>query len=258
MSDSANAADTITIKSVPQHIAIIMDGNGRWAQRRGLNSSAGHRAGVEAVRGVLKACIDRGINVVSLFAFSSENWQRPALEVKALMSLFASYLKKEAKQLHADNVRLRFIGGRDRFSKALLKQMEQAEQLTAGNDGATLVLAIDYGGQWDIANAAKLLAKQVQAGQLDPERIDTAMLDRYTALADLPKPDLCIRTAAEQRISNFMLWQLAYAELYFADVLWPDFSERDLDLALRAYAGRERRFGGRLDGAIAQAEAGDA
>jgi undecaprenyl diphosphate synthase len=231
---------------VPQHLAVIMDGNGRWAKSRGLSTSDGHRAGVEAVRGVLKLCDDHGIKILTLFAFSSENWNRPALEVKALMSLFSSYLKKEVKKLHKDGVRVRFIGSRERFSKSLLKQMEEAEALTADNTETTLVIAVDYGGQWDIANAARQLAEQVKAGELEPAQVDVEHLDQLMALSDLPKPDLCIRTSGEQRISNFLLWQLAYAELFFTDTLWPDFSDNDMVAALRCFNGRERRYGGRV------------
>lgn len=230
---------------VPEHIAIIMDGNGRWAKRRGKGASSGHRAGVEIVRKVLGMCLDHGVKVVTLFAFSSENWQRPAPEVKGLMTLFSTYLKKEIQKLHADNIRVRFIGDRRRFSRGLLKQMEIAEQLTAANDRATLVIAVDYGGQWDIANAARQLALQVQAGTLNPEAIDEQLIGEQIALADLPAPDLCIRTAGEQRISNFMLWQLAYAELFFTETLWPDFGEAEFQAALASYNQRERRFGGR-------------
>lgn len=230
---------------IPEHIAFIMDGNGRWAKQRGKSATSGHKAGVEAVREVLRLSMDYGIQVVTLFAFSSENWQRPALEVKALMTLLATYLKKEVKNMHADGVRLRFIGNRENFSKALIKQMTEAERLTQNNSKATLVLAVDYGGHWDIANAAKQLAIQVKEGQLDPADITADRLAQYVALADLPPPDLCVRTANEHRISNFLLWQLAYAELFFSQALWPDFSESHLREALQAFAQRDRRFGGR-------------
>ncbi len=232
-------------REVPQHVAIIMDGNGRWAKQRGKPAPFGHRAGVEAVRKVLQLCADHGIGIVTLFAFSSENWQRPSTEVKALMALFATYLKGEIKKLHQDGVRVRFIGDRQRFNRSLVKQMEHAEQLTANNTDTTLVIAVDYGGQWDIANAARQLAEQVQAGQLQPGQIDEQLLDAYICLADLPKPDLCIRTAGEQRISNFLLWQLAYAELFFSEALWPDFGEPELLAALDSFNQRERRYGGR-------------
>lgn len=231
--------------AVPEHLAIIMDGNGRWAKRQGKPTPFGHQAGVEAVRKVLRLANDFGINVVTLFAFSSENWQRPAVEVNALMTLFSNYLKKEIQQMHDDGIRVRFIGDRQRFSPGLLKKMQQAEQLTAANTRTTLVVAVDYGGQWDITNAARTLAEQVSAGTLEPAQINESLLDRYISLADLPKPDLCIRTAGEQRISNFLLWQLAYAELYFCDCLWPDFGEQEMVSALTSFNQRERRFGGR-------------
>ncbi|MGK0442391.1 MAG: undecaprenyl diphosphate synthase [Pseudohongiellaceae bacterium] len=234
-------------ETLPQHIAFIMDGNSRWAKQRGKATTAGHKAGVESVREVLKLSMRYGIKVVTLFAFSSENWQRPALEVKALMQLFASYLKSEMKRLHADGVQMRFIGNRDNFTRSLRKQMEEAERLTVNNTEAILVLAVDYGGQWDIANAAKVLARQVQQGELAADDINAERLAEHMALADLPAPDLCIRTADEHRISNFLLWQLAYAELFFSKVLWPDFAEKDLREALTAYAQRDRRFGGRVD-----------
>lgn len=233
------------IHKVPRHIAIIMDGNGRWAKNQGVNTAAGHKAGVEAVRDVLRVCLEHKIEVVTLFAFSSENWQRPTIEVKALMTLFASYLKSEVDKLNEDGVRVRFIGDRQRFSKALLKQMDAAESLTESNTKTTLVIAVDYGGQWDIANAARELAIEVKNGNLDPEQINAELLDSKIALADLPKPDLCIRTSGEQRISNFLIWQLAYAEFYFTSTLWPDFDEAEMLKALEAFAQRDRRYGAR-------------
>ena len=234
---------------IPKHIAFIMDGNGRWAKQRGKSAASGHKAGVETVREVLRLSMDYGIKIVTLFAFSSENWQRPAIEVKALMALFTSYLKSEVKRLHADGVQVRFIGNRENFSKALLKQMHEAEKLTVNNQKAILVIAVDYGGQWDIANAAKQLAVQVKAGELEPEQIDAGRLAAFMSLADLPPPDLCVRTASEYRISNFLLWQLAYAELFFSEALWPDFSESHLIEALEAFEQRDRRYGGRNDSA---------
>ncbi|CAA0078624.1 Ditrans,polycis-undecaprenyl-diphosphate synthase ((2E,6E)-farnesyl-diphosphate specific) [Zhongshania aliphaticivorans] len=231
--------------SVPRHVAIIMDGNNRWAKQQGLKSSAGHRAGVEVIRPLLKKTRERGVEIVTLFAFSSENWQRPTLEVQALMRLFSSYLDSETKQLHADGVRMRFIGERDQFSAALRKQMDYSEQLTRFNRETQLVIAVDYGGQWDIVSAAKALAEKVKAGELATDEFSVELFDRHLALADVPKPDLCIRTAGEQRISNFLLWQLAYSELYFTDCFWPDFDAQELDKALAAYAQRDRRFGGR-------------
>lgn len=250
MSDSNSMANEITTAKegfsvVPKHIAFIMDGNGRWAKLRGQSATSGHKAGVEAVRKVLDLSMAYGIEVVTLFAFSSENWRRPALEVRALMTLFGSYLNKEVASLHSDGIRIRFIGCRDNFSKSLLRQMEAAERLTASNIKATLVIAVDYGGQWDIANAAKQVALRVQQGLLTPDDITVESLGEYIALADLPAPDLCVRTADEHRISNFLLWQLAYAELFFSKSLWPDFSDTDLREALTAFAARDRRFGGR-------------
>ncbi|WP_460994615.1 polyprenyl diphosphate synthase [Spongiibacter taiwanensis] len=230
---------------VPRHVAIIMDGNNRWAKKRGMTAANGHRAGVEVIRSLLNHCQSRGVEVVTLFAFSSENWQRPTLEVQALMRLFSHYLDSETKQLHADGVRLRFIGNRQQFSAGLRRQMDYSEQLTRFNKTTQLVIAVDYGGQWDITNAARTLAQRVKEGLLEPDQIDVEMMGREISLADLPQPDLCIRTAGEQRISNFMLWQMAYAELYFADCLWPDFNETEMDKALAAFAARDRRYGGR-------------
>ena len=233
------------LAEIPKHLAIIMDGNGRWAKRRGKSVSFGHKAGVETVRKVLTLANSYGIEVVTLFAFSSENWQRPKVEVSALMKLLSSYLNKEIKKMHDDGIRVRFIGERKRFSKSLLKQLESAEELTKNNTKTTLVLAIDYGGQWDIANASRRIAEQVKQGSLEPEQVTEPLFDSYISLADLPKPDLCIRTANEQRISNFLLWQLAYAELYFSDCLWPDFGEKEMLEALRSFNQRIRRYGGR-------------
>lgn len=232
---------------VPRHVAVIMDGNNRWARARGLRGSAGHKAGVEAIRNVLRSCERNGVEVLTLFAFSSENWQRPGSEVRALMRLFSSYLGNEAKKLHRDGVRVRFIGRRDRLNAALVNKMASTEELTAGNRRSTLVIAVDYGGRWDLATAARELAREVAVGAVDPEAITEDALHQRLSLADLPAPDLCIRTAGEQRISNFLLWQLAYAELYFSDTLWPDFDEASMDAAINDYAARERRFGGRLE-----------
>ena len=239
----------------PRHVAIIMDGNNRWAKRRGLPGAAGHKAGVEAIREVLRTCRKQGVEVLTLFAFSSENWQRPTAEVSALMHLFSAYLSSEVKKLHQDNVRLRFIGARARLNGGLQKKMAEAERLTAGNTSSTLVIAVDYGGQWDIVEASRALAERVARGELQPAQIDEAMFDAATALADLPRPDLLIRTAGEQRISNFLLWQLAYTELYFSECYWPDFGELETLRALQAYAQRERRFGCRDEGPVAQVPA---
>jgi undecaprenyl diphosphate synthase len=228
---------------VPRHVAIIMDGNGRWANRRKLPRYAGHSEGVKAVRRTVEGCKARGIEVLTLFAFSSENWRRPALEVRLLMELFLRTLKREVKRLERNGVRLRFIGDRDGFDAKLRALMDEGERITAHNDELTLVIAVNYGGHWDIARAAQRIARRVRDGELAPESIDSALLAGEMSLADLPVPDLFIRTGGEQRISNFLLWQLAYTELYFTDLLWPDFDADALDEALRSFAGRQRRFG---------------
>ena len=227
----------------PLHIAIIMDGNGRWANRRGLPVPAGHRAGVEAVRAALKTCKKKGIEVLTLFAFSSENWGRPETEVRALMALLCHYLRREVEQLQRDHVRLRFIGRRDRLSGRLQRLMARSEEATAANTGATLVLAVDYGGQWDVIDAVKKLASEVAAGTLSADQINPDRFKQTLSLGDLPAPDLCIRTGGDARISNFMLWQLAYTEFYFCDALWPDFDEAALTRAIEDFQSRERRFG---------------
>jgi len=246
MIDNTSKAQLASSEAALKHLAIIMDGNGRWANRRGKSATHGHRAGVEAVREVVRLCRDQGIAVLTLFAFSRENWQRPSAEVNALMSLFSAYLKKEIKKLHGDGIRVRFIGERSRFSASLLKQMEYAEQLTRANSDTTLVIAVDYGGQNDIARAARELAQQVQRGELSPDQIDEQRLDAHMSLADLPPLDLCIRTAGEYRVSNFLLWQMAYAELYFSDTLWPDFAEVDMLAAVASFKRRKRNYGARV------------
>lgn len=232
---------------VPRHVAIIMDGNNRWARGRGLPGLAGHRAGVEAVRGVMRACQEHGVEVLTLFAFSSENWARPLPEVRGLLALLSRYLRTEVKQLHDDNVRLRFIGNRERFSPRLQRLMKHSEHVTAGNDGATVVIAVDYGGRWDICEAARKLADQCVNGELEPAQITPELMQDALSLAQLPAPDLCIRTGGDARISNFLLWDFAYTELYFTSVLWPDFGELEFARALSDYSRRERRFGGRGD-----------
>jgi len=242
--DSADAVELV----IPRHVAIIMDGNNRWAKLHGVPGPAGHRAGVEAVRGVLRACQAHGVEVLTLFAFSSENWGRPRPEVRALLALLSRYLRNEVRELHKDGIRLRFMGERGRFSRRLQNLMQQSENLTAGNAGATVVIAVDYGGQWDIAQAVRKLALQVRSGSLQPQDITPQMIDRYISISDLPRPDLCIRTGGDARISNFMLWQFAYSELYFTNTLWPDFGEKEFARALADYSRRERRFGLREEG----------
>lgn len=220
-----------------------MDGNNRWAKRNGVAGPAGHRAGVEAVRDILRACQHHRVEVLTLFAFSSENWGRPQPEVRALLALLSRYLRNEVKELHEDGIRLRFIGQRTRFSKRLQRLMEKSEELTRHNTGAVLVIAVDYGGQWDIAQAAQKLAQRVQDGALQPEDITPSLIDENISISELPRPDLCIRTGGDARISNFMLWHFAYSELYFTETLWPDFDESEFAAALREYSQRERRFG---------------
>jgi undecaprenyl diphosphate synthase len=229
--------------SLPRHIAIIMDGNGRWARARLLPRYVGHREGVKSVRRAVEACIDRRIEVLTLFAFSSENWRRPSEEVSLIMDLFVQTLKKEVASLNRNGVRLRFIGDRSAFSEKLRYLIAEAEQETSGNSRLDLVIAANYGGQWDISQAVRKLALRVQAGELSPQDIGPDVIAAEVALAELPPPDLFIRTGGERRISNFLLWQLAYTELYFTEVLWPAFDEKELDSALLWYANRQRRFG---------------
>lgn len=228
---------------MPAHVAIIMDGNGRWAKQRFMPRLAGHKSGVEAARQVVKHCAKRHIKVLTLFAFSSENWRRPAQEVSHLMEIFLTGLEREVNMLHDNNIQLRFIGDRARFSDKLCHKILEVEKLTNNNTGMTLVIAADYGGQWDICQAVKKLALAVKAGTLACDDITQESIASHLSFADLPNPDLFIRTSGELRISNFMLWQLAYSELYFTNTLWPDFNEQELDKALTHYANRERRFG---------------
>ena len=230
-------------KSVPRHIAIIMDGNNRWAKKNGKGSLSGHRAGVESVRSVVQGCAELGVEVLTLFAFSSENWQRPALEVKGLMELFALALDREVKKLHKHNIRLNVVGDKSRFSSSLQRKIAAAEKLTAGNDGLTVNVAANYGGRWDIVQAARQFAQACVDGRYVPEDLDESLLGSMISLADQPAPDLCIRTAGEQRISNFLIWQMAYSEYYFSDLLWPDFNKFELARAIESFADRERRFG---------------
>ena len=228
---------------IPAHVAIVMDGNGRWAKQRHRPRTFGHRAGQKAVRAAIEFCLRRGIGALTLFAFSSENWQRPAGEVGALMELFLKALDREVDELHGYGVRIRFIGALDAFAPALGDRMRGAMAKTAGNGKLALNIAVNYGGRWDIANAAKLAAQAVQRGDLAAEAIDEQALAAYFCLADLPAVDLFIRTGGEQRISNFLLWQLAYSEFVFSNVLWPDFDARCLQHAVDEFGRRERRFG---------------
>jgi undecaprenyl diphosphate synthase len=229
--------------SMPRHVAIIMDGNGRWAQQRRLPRAVGHQEGVKAVRKTVDFCAKNGVEVLTLFAFSSENWRRPAEEVAVLMELFIITLQRETPKLHENGIRLRFIGDRTPFSQKLQNKIAEAERTTVQNSAMTLIVAANYGGKWDITHAARQLAGKVAAGDMAAADIDEAALQQYLATADVPEPDLFIRTGGEMRISNFLLWQLAYTELYFTRVLWPDFDELALSEAIRDYQGRQRRFG---------------
>lgn len=228
---------------LPKHIAVIMDGNGRWAKQRFMPRVAGHKSGVEAARQIVRNCIKRNIPVLTLFAFSSENWRRPAQEVGFLMDLFLTGLEREVSMLHENNVQLRFIGDRANFSDKLRQKIHEVEALTKNNTGLVLVIAADYGGQWDICQATRKLAQEVAEGKLTSAEITPQHIANHLSFADLPDPDLFIRTSGEIRISNFMLWQLAYSELYFSKVFWPDFDEQELENALAHFASRERRFG---------------
>ena len=229
--------------SLPRHVAIIMDGNGRWAKGRKLPRIAGHRSGVETVRRIVRSCAKKGIEVLTLFAFSSENWRRPKREVTLLMELFVRALQQEVDSLNKNNVRLRMIGDLTALPPKLQKLIQTAEESTKNNSGLTLVIASNYGGRWDITEAARHVAQQVADGKISPEEITSDMIEQYTCVSDLPEPDLFIRTGGEQRISNYLLWQLAYTELYFTEALWPDFDDADFEVALASFSGRQRRFG---------------
>lgn len=228
---------------LPRHVAVIMDGNGRWAQRRALPRHLGHRAGAKAVRATVEGCARRGIEALTIFAFSSENWQRPQDEVTRLMELFVESIDKEVDELHRNGIRVRFIGDLSRLRLGLGAKIAAAESHTAANQRMTLYIAISYGGRWDIVEAARRLAARAVAGEIKPEAIDETLFADQLQLAGAPDPDLFIRTGGESRISNFLLWNLAYSELYFCDTLWPDFDDAALDAALRFYASRQRRFG---------------
>lgn len=242
MSTSISDEDAVA-GGIPRHVAVIMDGNNRWAKKRLMPGVAGHKAGVDAVRAVVEASVEQGVEVLTLFAFSSENWRRPEKEVNALMQLFIVALEREVKKLHKNNIRLIVMGDKSAFQQKIQDLIAQAEQLTVDNDRMTLVIAANYGGQWDIANAAKRIAQDVEVGTLKAEDITEQVFHKYTWLNELPAPDLMIRTGGEERISNFMLWQTAYSEFYFSDALWPDFKQQEYKKALAAFANRVRRFG---------------
>lgn len=232
-----------TTVAVPRHVAIIMDGNNRWAKKRFLPGIAGHKAGVKAVREVIETCAEAGVEVLTLFAFSSENWKRPADEVSALMELFMAALRREVNKLDKNGIRLKILGDLSAFHPDLQAAIVAAEQQTAANSRFTLQIAANYGGRWDIAQAARQLAEQVKQGSLAPEQIDEHLLGQHLVTQNGPEPDLLIRTGGEQRVSNFLLWQLAYTEFYFTDLYWPDFKRAAMQAALDSFTCRERRFG---------------
>ncbi len=238
MLDEASEGD-----SIPAHVCIIMDGNGRWAKKRLMPRTFGHKKGVETTRLAIEVFAQAGIKHLTLFAFSSENWNRPADEVETLMELFLQSLQKNTPELNEKGIRIRFIGDRSAFSQGLQDQIAATESITSDNRTMTLNVAANYGGQWDIANAARIIANKVVLGEIDADTIDPALLASELSLADTPDPDLFIRTGGEQRVSNFLIWQLAYTEFVFTDVLWPDFSDREMQAALREYASRQRRYG---------------
>lgn len=230
-------------RKIPRHVAIIMDGNNRWAKRRLLPGVAGHKAGVDAVRSVIETCVKSGVEVLTLFAFSSENWQRPAEEVGALMDLFLSALRREVRKLQDNGIRLKIIGDCSRFHPELQAAIRDAEAVTAGGQRLVLQVAANYGGQWDILQAARRMAELARDGRMNPDEITPALFQSYLSTGDQPMPDLCIRTGGEKRISNFLLWQMAYAELYFSDLYWPDFKHQAMSEALEEFSRRKRRFG---------------
>lgn len=238
-----DAISEIANQSMPKHVAIIMDGNGRWAQQRGKIRVAGHKAGVASVRQVVSIASRMGIKALTLFAFSSENWRRPESEVSALMELFMFVLGREVRKLHDGNIRLRIIGDIRGFSERLQKKIHDAEVLTANNDGMILNIAANYGGRWDIVHACQQVAAKVAQGDLLPEQISESLLSQHLSCADIPEVDLLIRTGGDHRVSNFLLWQIAYAELFFTPVLWPDFGEDQFMEAIASFVSRERRFG---------------
>lgn len=227
----------------PRHIAIIMDGNGRWAQKRFMPRAVGHQAGVKAVRKIVEYCAQQEIEVLTLFAFSSENWRRPQEEVSLLMNLFMATLQREIEKLHRNNIKLRFIGDRSAFSELLQNKMSEGEALTKDNTALTLVIAVNYGGRWDLCQAFQKVSEKMLAGELKKQDVTEQLINRYLSTAGLPEPDLFIRTGGEQRVSNFLLWQLAYTEMYFTATLWPDFNQNSIEDAIKSFKSRQRRFG---------------
>ena len=244
MKVQSSAPDLDSVQSsIPRHVAIIMDGNNRWAKQRGMRGVEGHKQGAKTVRETVENCVRAGVEVLTVYAFSSENWRRPQDEVNALMNLFLEALADEVPDLHKNGIRLTFIGDLSAFSSELQMKMQQAMEQTASNTQMVFAVAVNYGGQWDITNAARQLAEQVKAGSLEPDDITPELMQAAVALGDLPPPDLCIRTGGDNRISNFLLWQIAYSELYFTDLYWPDFDKQALDDAFADYQRRQRRFG---------------
>lgn len=235
--------EQINMAKLPQHVAIIMDGNGRWAKKHGKNRVFGHQSAVRSVRDVTEACAEIGIGYLTLYAFSKENWGRPKVEVNALMTLLVNTIRKETKTLHDNDIRLQAIGDISNLPKKAQKQLQEAIDMTANNSRMTLILALSYGAKWEILEAAKALAEDVKNGYIEPNDIDEQAFSRKLTTSKFPDPELMIRTSGEQRISNFMLWQLAYAELYFTEKLWPEFEKEDLYAAIVDYQQRERRFG---------------
>ncbi len=242
MAESDNPS-SLPDNGTPRHIAIIMDGNGRWAQRKYLPRTFGHRAGVKTVRKIVEHCAKQEIEVLTLFAFSSENWRRPKDEVSLLMTLFGETLKKEIKTLDKNGIRLRFIGDRSAFPDVLQNLMLEGETLTKDNKALTLVIAANYGGQWDLCQSFQKILVRVEAGEISKQQISPELIHAHLSTADLPDPDLFIRTGGEERVSNFLLWQLAYTEFYFTPTLWPDFDENSLNDAISSFKSRQRRFG---------------
>ena len=227
----------------PRHIAIIMDGNGRWAQKRFMPRAVGHQAGVKAVRKIVEYCANQKVEVLTLFAFSSENWRRPEAEVSLLMALFMATLQREINNLDRNNIRLRFIGDRTAFSDKLQQKMAEGEAQTQNNTALTVVVAATYGGHWDMCQAFQKVAEKMASGEIKNQPIGEQLINQHLSTAGLPDPDLFIRTGGEQRVSNFMLWQLAYTELYFTATLWPDFDQNSLEDAIKSFKNRQRRFG---------------
>ena len=233
----------VTEDKLPRHVAIIMDGNGRWAQNKNLPRIAGHKEGVNALRKIVKSAALKGIKVLTVYAFSSENWNRPSSEVSLLMDLFMTSLKQERQELYRDNIKLQFIGDHTAFSEKLQLAIDDAEKLTEANTGLQLIIAANYGGRWDITNAFKIIIKKIQSGEINYEDVNESIIQSHIAITELPEPDLFIRTGGEIRISNFLLWQLAYTELYFTETLWPDFTPNKFEKALAWFSSRKRRFG---------------